>query len=48
MKWTKEGDYYKFKTDQTKVNWIQFKIPANSYFDFQHVNLSLQKTIIVV
>lgn len=48
LKWTKEGEYYKFETDKTKVNWIQFKIPANSYFDFQHVNLSLQKTIIVV
>jgi len=48
MKWEKQGNYYTFETDQTKVNWIQFKIPANAYFDHQHVNLSLQKTIVVV
>jgi hypothetical protein len=48
MSWEKQDDYYAFKRDQTKVNWIQFKIPANAYFDHQHVNLSLQKTIVVV
>ena len=48
MSWEKQGDYYAFTRDQSKVNWIQFKIPANSYFDHQHINLSLQKTLVVV
>ena len=48
MNWEKQENYYIFDSDKSKVNWVQFKIPANAYFDFQHVNLSLQKTIIVV
>lgn len=48
MTYTQNENYYVFDVDKSKVNWIQFKIPANSYFDFQHVNLSLQKTITVV
>lgn len=48
MNWIKQDNYYVFDTDHTKVGWIQFKIMANAYFDFQHVNLSLQKTIVVV
>lgn len=48
MSWEKHENYYVFDADNSRVNWVQFKIPANAYFDFQHVNLSLQKTIIVV
>ena len=48
LPYTKQENYYVFEADKTKVGWIQFKIMANAYFNFQHVNLSLQKTIIVV
>jgi hypothetical protein len=37
-----------FDVDNSTVGWVQFKIMANAYFDFQHVNLSLQKTIVVI
>tara|TARA_R110000851_G_scaffold25187_2_gene72638 strand:+ start:103 stop:1038 length:936 start_codon:yes stop_codon:yes gene_type:complete len=48
MDWKKDGNYYMFDVDNSTVGWVQFKIMANAYFDFQHVNLSLQKTIVVI
>jgi len=48
MKYEIKDEWYEFTGVPDRSNYIQFKIPANTDFDFHHLGLALEKTYTVI